>query len=73
MKVNAGKLYKFYLGPELETTFERYIHERFPPQTRVQSALVRRALSEFLLKEGYPVKGHTGGVNDSTRRPPTTS
>lgn len=47
------KMYQVYLGKELEDSFERYMRDKYPPKTRVQTAIIRRALAEFLRGEGY--------------------
>lgn len=50
---SKDKMYQVYLGSEVSSAFERYIRDKYPPKTRVQTALIRRALAEFLKREGY--------------------
>lgn len=44
---------QFYLGEKLQESFERYIEENYVPGTRARTAVFRKALAEFLEKEGY--------------------
>ena len=45
--------YQVYLGEELQQTLERYIRDNYAPGTSVKTAIIRKALIEFLKKEGY--------------------
>ncbi len=52
---NEAKLIKYqvFLGIGLQKSLRRYIQDNYPPGTRVQTAIIRKALVEFLKKEGY--------------------
>ncbi len=54
-KIDVANLTKFqiYLTPELEEAFERYIAYNYTSRDRVISTVFRRAMSEFLEREGF--------------------
>ena len=45
--------YQVYLGDELQQAFERYSKEKYGAGTSVKTAVFKKALIEFLKKEGY--------------------
>ena len=45
--------YQVYLSEELHNAFQRYMQENFPGDSRVTTAIIRKALAQFLQKEGY--------------------
>ena len=45
--------YQVYLTKDLQDAFLRYISEQFLPEDRVVTAVIRRAIAQFLKKEGY--------------------
>jgi len=44
---------QIYLPDNVQAALDKYIAEKYSPSSRVVSAIVRRAISEFLVKEGY--------------------
>lgn len=42
-----------YLPGDLASSFDNYLHDNFPTDERVVSAVMRKALHEFLKREGY--------------------
>ncbi len=45
--------FQIILGEDVEKALQRYIGDNFPHGTRVYTALIRKAVAEFLKKEGY--------------------
>lgn len=45
--------YQIYLGEELQESLERYMKDNYAPGSRVKTVVFRKALMEFLKKEGY--------------------
>lgn len=45
--------YQVYLGDELQEALEKYIRDNYAPRTQVKTAVIRKAVMEFLKKEGY--------------------
>ena len=45
--------YQVYLGNKLQVSLERYIQDNYPPRTHVKTAVIRKAVMEFLRKESY--------------------
>ena len=52
---NKPKLIKYqvYLGSKLQEPLERYIQDNYAPGTQMKTAVIRKAVMEFLRKEGY--------------------
>lgn len=46
-------LIQVYLPPNVQVAMDKYIADKYSPSTRVTTAIVTRAVSEFLEKEGY--------------------
>lgn len=42
-----------YLPEEIKTALDRYTAEQFTPTSRVVSAVIRKAVAEFLQRAGY--------------------
>ena len=42
-----------YLSGDLKEALDKYVAEKFSSDSRMISAIVRRAVTEFLEKEGY--------------------
>ena len=54
LKTKPGPIkYQIYLGDELQEPLERYIQDNYAPGTHVKTAIIRKAVMEFLRKEGY--------------------
>ena len=53
------KLFQVYLGGDLLDAFQKYVKDNYPPGTRAQTAIFRRAIMEFLKGAGY-----YGGTKD---------
>lgn len=46
--------FQIYLSEDEEKAFRRYIEERFPPSPHgAYTIVIRKAITEFLEKEGY--------------------
>ncbi len=45
--------YQIYLTPELEEAFDKYLAANFTKKDRVLTAVFRRAIADFLEKEGF--------------------
>lgn len=45
--------YQVYLTKDLQEAFSRYVSDQFLPEDRVVTAIIRRAIAQFLRKEGY--------------------
>ncbi|KKK52922.1 hypothetical protein LCGC14_3100030 [marine sediment metagenome] len=45
--------YQVYLTKDLQEAFIRYIREQYLPEDRVVTAVIRKAIAQFLKKEGY--------------------
>lgn len=45
--------YQVYLTKGLQDSLCRYISDQFSPEDRVITAIIRRAIAEFLSKRGY--------------------
>jgi len=45
--------YQFYLGEELQESFERYLKENYAPGTRARTAVIRIAIMDLMKKKGY--------------------
>ncbi len=45
--------YQVFLGETLQRSLERYIQENYPPDTSVKTIVFRKAIAEFLEREGY--------------------
>lgn len=45
--------YQVYLTEDLQDAFTRYIHDQFSPNDRVVTALIRKAITLFLIQKGY--------------------
>ena len=53
--------YQIYLGEELQEALEKYIEENYEPGSRLKTAIIRKAVAEFLRKEGYLDQTSHGG------------
>jgi len=47
---------QIYLPEEIKAALDRYTAEKFTPSSRVISAVVRKAVTEFLERAGYMEK-----------------
>jgi len=45
--------YQVYLGEKLQESLRRYMQDTYGSNTRVKTAVFRRAIAEFLRREGY--------------------
>lgn len=50
--------YQVYLGKDLQEALQRYIQDEYPPNTSVITAVFRKAIADFLEKEGYYGNGN---------------
>ena len=60
---------QMYLPIEIQMALDRYIAEKYSPESRMVTATITRALSEFLQGEGYLDRRGAGTkeVKDVTR------
>ncbi len=47
--------FQIILGEDIEKALRRYIEENFEQDTRVYTAIIRKAVAKFLREEGYLV------------------
>jgi len=45
--------FQIILGEDIEKVLRKYVGETYGQDTRVYTAIIRRAVTEFLKKEGY--------------------
>ncbi len=45
--------YQVFLGEKLQVAFQQYLADNFTNDSRVRSAIMRKAMTEFLKREGY--------------------
>jgi len=45
--------FQIILGEDIEKELQRYIGDKYGQGTRVYTAIIKRAVAEFLKKEGY--------------------
>lgn len=48
-----SKLFQIYLSGGLLAALQKYLRDNYPPGTRAQTALFRRAIMDFLKSVGY--------------------